>query len=165
VKTTSVRGASRRTIILFVVLISLLLAGTAWAAGGSTQPNPLEDAQQRAAAFGSYTFTADVEQRLIPHPTAANIGEPDQRLDLRLEGEVTLPDHARMVMRFEGAGADSPEIELIREGHEVYLLQDGALTPMDDPAGFRRLSELSQRRRERDHLPRRRRPRPQLLRL
>ena len=53
------------------------------------------------------------------------IGETDQRVDVRIEGEVSLPDHARLRLRFEGAGLDATPVEVVQEGVETYVLKDG----------------------------------------
>lgn len=78
-------------------------------------PSPeseLQAAWERARQAGAYSFTADAEQTLIPRPIPGMIGQTDQRVDLRLEGEVTLPDHAHLQLRFEGAGLNQQPLEL-----------------------------------------------------
>ena len=76
--------------------------GLAPAVTSAVQPAPLEEAWERARDVGAYRFTADAEQTLIPRPLPSMIGQTDERVDLRIEGEVALPDHARLQLRFEG---------------------------------------------------------------
>ena len=117
---------------LFGALV-VLLTVPALAQGPDADAAPLAQAQKAAVAAGGYTFTADVEQTLIPHATAANIGRTGSRMDVRLEGEVTLPDRARMTLRFEGAGAEDAAVELVKDATGTYMLQDGRRLAVDDP--------------------------------
>ena len=96
----------------------------------------LEQARQRVLEAGSYRFTADIEQTLIPRPLPGMIGQTDQRVDMRIEGEVALPDHARLELRLEGAGLDIPPLELIQDGGEMFLLKDGEKRPVENPTGL-----------------------------
>jgi len=106
------------------------------AAAASSPQDDLRDAWQRAQQAGAYRFTADAEQTLIPRPIPSMIGQTDERVDMRIEGDVTPPDHARLQLRFEGAGLNVPPLELIQDGTETYLLQDGEKIPVENPAGL-----------------------------
>ena len=122
---------------LFIVLCVLALALLAYpAVTSAVQPAPLEEAWERARDVGAYDFTADVEQTLVPRPLPSMIGQTDQRVDMRIEGEVALPDYARLQLRLEGAGLDVPPLELIQDGAETYLLKDGEKIPVENPAGL-----------------------------
>ena len=102
-------------------------------------PSPedaLRDAWEQAQAAGSYRFTADSEQTLIPRPVPGMIGQTDQRVDARISGEVTLPDFARITLRFEGAGLDEQPLELIQDGIESYVVRDGEKVAVDNPTGL-----------------------------
>jgi hypothetical protein len=102
----------------------------------SAEQGGLQAAWQRAQQAGSYRFTADAEQTLIPRPIPSMIGQTDERVDLRIEGDVTLPDHARLQLRFEGAGLNTSPLELIQDGTETYLLKDGEKMPVNNPAAL-----------------------------
>lgn len=121
---------------LFIVLCALVLALVVYPAITSAQPNGLQAAWERARDVGAYSFTADVEQTLIPRPLPSMIGQTDQRVDMRMEGEVALPDYAHLQLRFEGSGLDVPPLELIQDGAETYLLKDGEKIPVENPAGL-----------------------------
>ena len=122
---------------LFVVLCVLTLALLVYpAVTSAVQPAPLEEAWERAREAGAYDFVADVEQTLIPRPLPSMIGQTDQRVDMRIEGEVASPDYARLQLRFEGGGLDAPPLELIQDGAETYLLKDGEKVPVENPAGL-----------------------------
>ena len=102
----------------------------------SSPEDELQAAWQRAQQAGAYHFTADAEQTLIPRSLSSMIGETDQRADWRLEGEVTLPDHARLKLRFEGAGLDASPVEIVQDGAETYMLVDGEQIPVENPAAL-----------------------------
>jgi len=122
---------------LFVVLCMLVLALVVYpAVTSAVQPAPLEEAWERARDVGAYDFVADVEQTLIPRPLPSMIGQTDQRVDMRMEGEVALPDYTRLQLRLEGTGLDVPPLELIQDGAETYLLKDGEKIPVENPAGL-----------------------------
>ena len=122
---------------LLVVLCVLTLALLVYpAVTSAVQPAPLEEAWERARDVGAYDFIADVEQTLIPRPLPSMIGQTDQRVDMRIEGEVASPDYARLQLRFEGGGLDVPPLELIQDGAETYLLKDGEKIPVENPAGL-----------------------------
>ncbi|MBM4467761.1 MAG: hypothetical protein FJ014_19800, partial [Chloroflexi bacterium] len=106
------------------------------AAAASSPQDELHDAWQRAQQAGSYRFTADAEQTIIPRPIPRMIGQTDQRVDMRIEGDVTSPDHARLQLRLEGAGLNVPPLEFVQEGTATYLLQDGEKIPVENPAGL-----------------------------
>jgi hypothetical protein len=102
----------------------------------SAEQDALQSAWERVQDVGAYDFTADVEQTLIPRPLPSMIGQTDERVDIRVEGEVTLPDYARLQLRFEGGGLDAPSLGLIQDGTETYLLKDGEQIPVENPAAL-----------------------------
>ncbi len=115
---------------LFIVLCVLALALLAYpAVTSAVQPAPLEEAWERARNVGAYDFVADVEQTLIPRPLPSMIGQTDQRLDMRIEGEVALPDYARLQLRLEGAGLDVPPLGLVQDGAEAGHAPDRRGSP------------------------------------
>jgi hypothetical protein len=121
---------------LFLILCTLVLALVIHPAITTAQPNGLQAAWKRAQDVGAYDFTADIEQTLIPRPLPSMIGQTDERVDLRIEGDVTLPDHARLQLRFEGAGLNVPPLEVVQDETETYLLKDGEKIPVQNPAGL-----------------------------
>ncbi|MCP4540736.1 MAG: PKD domain-containing protein [Chloroflexi bacterium] len=118
------------------VLTLILMVYPTIASAANTLPNGLETAWERARDIGTYDFTADIEQTLIPRPLPSMIGETDQRVDIRIEGSVTLPDYARMRLQFEGAGLDTAPVELVQDGTETFLIRDGERTPIDNPSAL-----------------------------
>jgi hypothetical protein len=123
-----------------VILVTLCVLTLLWAAypsaTTSAEQNGLEAAWQRAREAGAYDFIADVEQTLIPRPLPSMIGQTDERVDIRVEGEVTLPDYARLQLRFEGGGLDVPSLGLIQDGTDSFLLKDGEKIPVENPAAL-----------------------------
>jgi hypothetical protein len=117
-------------------LCALTLALVVYPAITSAQPNGLQAAWERAREVGAYDFTADVEQTLIPRPLPSMIGQTDERVDLRIEGEVASPDYASLQLRLEGAGLNVPPLGLIQDGVETFLLKDGEKIPVENPAGL-----------------------------
>lgn len=122
---------------LFVALCLLAVALLAYpTVTTSAEQSGLEAAWERAREAGAYRFTTDVEQTLIPRPLPSMIGQTDERVDMRIEGDVTLPDQARMEFRFEGGGFNVPPLELVRDGAETYLLKGNERIPVENPAGL-----------------------------
>ncbi len=126
----------RPLFVALCALAALLLAHPFGAAATESPPDPLRAVWDRACEAGAYDFTADVEQTLIPRPIPAMIGQSDERVDIRMEGEVTLPDQARIELRLEGGGPNLPAVALVRDGAETYLLKDGERVPTENPAGL-----------------------------
>ncbi len=123
----------RTTLIISV----LILAMTAWLAmdisGAPPSPEDIvQRARQRVEEAGSYRFTADVEQTMVPRPLPEMIGQRSQRFDLRLEGEALAPDYARMEISTEAA-ADMPSVTLLQTAEGTFIQAAGALQPADNP--------------------------------
>jgi hypothetical protein len=126
------RSLSWLILSLFLFVFVLLAYSPA---ASSAQPSPIETAWQRVLDLGAYDFTADVEQTLIPRPIPTMIGRTDERVDMRFEGDVILPDRARLRLRLEGAGLGVTPIELVQHGAETYLLKGDERIPVGGPAG------------------------------
>ncbi len=121
---------------LAALLAQIAVVGGLPALDTSSAEDELRAAWQRAQQAGAYGFTADAEQTLIPRPLPSMIGETNQRADWRLEGEVTLPDYARLKLRFEGGGFGASPVEVIQDGTETYMLVGGEQVPVENPAGL-----------------------------
>ena len=124
--------------LLAALLLSLLATLTASGAVKQTpqEINGLQAAWARTREAGAYRFVANVEQTLIPRATPETIGQTDQRVDMQIEGTVTLPDKASLKLQFEGAGLNAHPATLIQEGSQTYILQNGERTPLDNPLGL-----------------------------
>ena len=126
----------RAAVLAILVLTTALLLSLSVR---SETPNGLQQAWTRAREAGSYRFTADVEQTLLPRPIPSMVGQSDQRVDLRIEGQVTLPDYGELRLRFEGASstdANSQPLTIVQEAGQTYLLRDGERVPLDNPAAL-----------------------------
>ena len=91
---------------------------------GQTEPLPpisLEEVYQRVLVAGSYKFTAESEQTLVPRPLPEMIGQTDQRVDMQMAGEIALPDHSQFSISLDGAGLDPAPIALVIEGTDSYI--------------------------------------------
>ena len=89
---------SALTRALFItLLIGVLTGGTSVTA--QTPPTPLEALRARVQTAGAYRFNAQIEQTLTPRASADTIGKTSERVDLQLEGNVTSPQNATMIMR------------------------------------------------------------------
>ena len=82
--------------VLCLLTLALLVYPTVTSTAQCGGP---EAAWKRAREASAYHFTTDVEQTLIPRPLPSMIGQTDERVDMRIEGKVTLPDQARMEFR------------------------------------------------------------------
>jgi uncharacterized repeat protein (TIGR01451 family) len=129
------RPTSTRRAFSAIFLILILVAFLSFTS--SSEPNGLQQAWARAREAGSYRFTADVEQTLIPRASTTTIGQRDQRVDMRLDGEVTLPDYGVLRLRFEGAAGTLQEpLTIVQEAGQSYLLREGERVPLDNPAAL-----------------------------
>jgi len=125
----------RRGLFISLVLTSLVLLLYPPSVCPATPTNDLRDAWERARAVGSYAFTADIEQTVVPRPIPSMIGQTNQRVDVRAEGQVELPDYSRLQIRFEGEGPGSPALTVVRDGAETYMLENNERVPLDSPLG------------------------------
>ena len=100
----------------------------------ANEPDPIDEIQKRIQAAGGYEFTAQIEQTLVPRAIPANIGQGAERVDSQLTGQVTLPDHAQLTLRFE-AGANLPLLTLEQDGANTYLIQGSERTLIENPLG------------------------------
>ena len=83
----SPRWFNIRFISTAIAIISFLLSP---ALITKAQTSVLDQVRARVVETGEYRYTADVEQTLIPRAVPAMIGETDQRVDLRIDGDVLL---------------------------------------------------------------------------
>ena len=125
------------SLLLGALLLVITMAGLATATAPPDPTTRLHDAWKQAQKAGSYAFTADIEQTLIPKPTIYNVGRSDEHVALRAEGQVRLPDYSylRLLPVLAPPGADLMPIEVERIGAETWVTMDGERQRMDDPAG------------------------------
>ncbi|MCP4360538.1 MAG: hypothetical protein GY796_21225, partial [Chloroflexi bacterium] len=100
------------------------------------QSASIDELRARVTEIGAYQFTADVEQTLIPRPVPSMIGKTNERLDMRIDGDVTLPDEAYLQIRLEGAGLNVPPLGIEQNGSDAFLLKDGERIQVENPAGL-----------------------------
>ncbi|MCO5207949.1 MAG: hypothetical protein M9928_23355 [Anaerolineae bacterium] len=124
---------TRRIILIAMLcLIALLTIAVNLPAQANEAPDVLDPIIEQIEASGHYRFSAQVEQTLIPRPVPANIGTTEQRIDMQLNGEVTLPDSAVLEVQFE-ANAETPPIRIEQVGADTYLLHNGERTQIENP--------------------------------
>ncbi|MBL7183540.1 MAG: hypothetical protein ISS50_03715 [Anaerolineae bacterium] len=114
--------------LLGALLLTFLVYHSSTLAQGG---NALEQARHRAQEAGSYGFTADAEQVLIPRPVPEMIGKGDQRVDWRITGEVELPSRAYTHLQIEGT---PKSVTLIQDEGNTFLIQGDKLTVVSNPA-------------------------------
>ncbi len=126
------------SLLLGALLLVITMAGLATATSPPDPAAQLHDAWKQAQKAGSYAFTADIEQTLIPKPTIYNVGRSDEHVALRAEGQVRLPDYSylRLLPVLAPPGAELTPIEVERIGAETWVTMDGKRQRMDDPAGI-----------------------------
>ena len=79
-----IRRQFRTALIISVVILTVTAWMTMDAIGAPPSPeDAVQRARQRVEEAGSYRFTADVEQTLVPRPLPEMIGQSSQRVDLR----------------------------------------------------------------------------------
>lgn len=63
------------------------------------------------------------------------VGQTEEYVDIHIDGDVILPDYARMNLRFEGAGLNAAPISLEQVGADTYLIEGDERTLIENPAG------------------------------
>jgi hypothetical protein len=84
-------------------------------------------ARRQVEKSGAYSFSADIQQTLIPRPVVGMIGETSPQVDM------TLPVTAELQLRFEGEGVNPQPLLFQQEGQNSYLLEDGERIRIDNP--------------------------------
>jgi len=94
--------------------------------------NPLRDVWKRVQKADAYRFTARIEMTLIPRATSDMIGQTDQRVTLRLDGEQFAPDHSRATLRLADDPA-APALHIEQQGRRVTVTQGDQRLERDLP--------------------------------
>ena len=95
----------------------------------------LDDAYQRVIDAKAYEYSLEGEQTLIPRALVTMIGQSEQRVDVLVEGEVTLPDYSMMSISMDGLGLDPTPVAMVIEDGKSYLLREGEKIPTENPIG------------------------------
>lgn len=134
---------SKRIISASLGLIIGLVVGFGWIwINFSTPPTleastPLQSAWDFSQTVGTYHFTANAQQTLIPRAMPSTIGQTSVRVDMRIDGDVNLPNDTRLSMSVDGVGLDPTPVTLVQNGIQTYLMKNGEKTPLDsNPAAL-----------------------------
>jgi hypothetical protein len=120
--------------LVVLSLVAILIAASARLPARADAGSPSEMVQRawrNAQAAGSYRFISDVSETLAPRPLPEMIGQRDTTIDLALDGAVQLPDRSYISLQVIGNGR-SGSVALLRDGAQSFMLQDGALKPVED---------------------------------
>ncbi|MCO5195130.1 MAG: right-handed parallel beta-helix repeat-containing protein [Anaerolineae bacterium] len=128
------RTIKRLTVAMLALVALAVLAFLVSRAGA--QSSALEQIKKSVEEQGTYRFTADIEQTLIPRSVPENIGRTDEQIDLRLDGQVSMPDQAELQLRFEGGGLNDDPLNLRQDGTTTYLLQEDEWVAVENPAAL-----------------------------
>jgi len=116
-----------------IPVLPAVAAAAAGVVGNSGRESAIDVAVARAHAAGSYRVTADVHETLVPQASAKTIGRSDTEVSLRVEGEVQVPDRARLEMVLPGGasrrgtfGASGAAPNARPETIELLLVEDRA---------------------------------------
>ncbi len=123
---------ARATALVLILVIAMSLYSTSLLTA-SAQSGGLDDALQRARAAGSYRFTADIEQRLLPRAVATMIGQGDQQLTWHLEGDVQGRDRSRLEISLAGGLGERRAATLIQDGAKTFLQRGDRLEEVSNP--------------------------------
>lgn len=122
-----------KILVLLILLVITLWAMTSPILAQTEKPDDVMTAvKEQIEASGQYNFTAQIEQTLIPRPIPVNIGTTEQRIDTQMTGKVILPNYAQINLQFEANG-DVPPITIEQDGVNVYLIQNGERTLIENP--------------------------------
>ena len=115
---------------LLIILFTLFLATQTEAREDDTFGPILNRLQDQ----GTYHFTADIEQTLIPRAIPEMMGRSDERVDMHIEAAVDVPKaYTRLTLIPEGDGVP---IAIEQKDGEFYLLQGGERTAIQNPLGI-----------------------------
>ncbi|MCW5854034.1 MAG: hypothetical protein KIT87_28460, partial [Anaerolineae bacterium] len=113
------------------------------------QPPAPEDqvraAWDRVRQSGSYRVGADIEQIANPRPLPQTVGQQGQRVDMRAEGLVRLPDQSQLELRvlpgaaqasgplsLSNASKSLAAVTLLRQGNRTFIQANGKLEMAGD---------------------------------
>ena len=94
--------------------------------------NRVETAWRRAQAAGSFRVRADIEQTLLPRATPQMIGQQGQRIVMRAEGAVHLPDQSMLQLWVEGGGTKQPPVTLVHQAEQTFIQKGDEVKPVAD---------------------------------
>jgi subtilisin-like proprotein convertase family protein len=92
----------------------------------ASEPSGLTAAWERAREAGSYHFTADIRQTVVPQPTILNVGRESKVETFHLEGQTNLPDRQlHLTLWSQGGSVLDPDsgIEVKVEGDQAFVRQ------------------------------------------
>jgi hypothetical protein len=113
--------------LLIAITIGLLLFSAARSANSQTPIDGVSAAWQRATAVGSYRFTVNVDQTLIPLAAPGMIGQQGTVVNMRADGEVKLPDYSRLELTV--ASAPGQSVGMINDGNRMFVLKNNVPQP------------------------------------
>ncbi|MFN8482271.1 MAG: hypothetical protein U0768_04305 [Anaerolineae bacterium] len=122
-------------------LLVVLAAGyTLTRAAPAPPTDAIADALRQARAAASYHVTADAQQTLIPRAVPVNAGRSDEKVALRVEGDVARPEgaasdvpaDARLSLGTDKKGA---AVQLLLVNGNAYVGYGGKWQKVDDPLG------------------------------
>lgn len=116
-------------LVALVVLCTLLVGAQHLLAMPSASQQALLDARAEAQAAGSYRLRADMEQTLIPRAIPSMIGTQDERIDMRAEGEVQMPDQA--ILRMFPEDGSTPPLTMVQYDGQSFVQEGDILVPAD----------------------------------
>jgi len=113
--------------LLFILVCLLLLALLVYpTVVTSAERSGIEAAWERAREAGSYHFTADIRQTVVPKPTVLNVGRTSKEQTFHLEGETNLPDRQLHLTLWSQGGSvldASSGVEVRVDGDRAYARQ------------------------------------------
>jgi hypothetical protein len=115
---------------------SLLAEGSLSAQYEINSIEEVKQALEQARLAGSYSFTADVAQTLLPRSAPETIGQSNKRIDWRVEGEVRLPDYSLTQLQVEGDLGQTPPVTIVQDGSKSYLQVGDERKPLDSSSGM-----------------------------
>ncbi len=116
----AVLGSGAFIIVVLVVLLSAV---------SPSSGRELATARDRLLHAGSYRFTADIDQTVLPRGVPEMIGAADEHHTLSARGEVVMPGHATLTLRAPQQMDDA--LTLLRHRDQTFLVQHGVVQPTD----------------------------------
>ena len=122
-----------RSIQITLVTLSVLAVAAFFASQRAfAQTDPFATLKTALLDETAYTYSAAVEQTLIPRPVPQNIGKSSDRVDTQITGEVE-GDFSKMTLLAEGAGVNTQPLLLEQDGFDTWVVLDGERTLIDNP--------------------------------
>lgn len=122
----------RSLIVLLIVALLLILQGNGQGVNARNTPNPLDAIFERANSAMSHTYSAELEQYLVPMATTDMVGAGSQKISMMLNGSVA-PEQTEVVVSTDIPTHGTNTLRVVQKEDGTFYEQDGQLEAVTNP--------------------------------